>query len=46
MFIVWRSRARQFYNETNHSARLVEAVRIDGRPRQKFIAFLGIVHHV
>src|SRR5262245_5158126 len=41
MFVVWRSRRRQRWRQTRHSARLVESVRINGKPRQRFVAVLG-----
>jgi hypothetical protein len=41
MFVVWRSRERQLWDRTRHAARLVESVRVRGKPRQRFIAQLG-----
>jgi hypothetical protein len=41
MFVVWRSRERELVYLVRHSARLVESVRVNGQPRQRFVAFLG-----
>ena len=41
MYVVWQSRERKNWNITRHSARLVESVRVAGKPRQTFVAFLG-----
>ena len=41
MFVRWKS--RQLAADVAHSAILVESVRIDGKPRQRFIAHLGTI---
>ncbi len=41
MYVVWQSRGRKNWDLTRHSARLVECVRVAGKPRQTFVAFLG-----
>ena len=41
MFIVWRSRKRQYWDQFRHSARLVESVRINGKPRHRLVGCLG-----
>ena len=41
MFVRWKS--RQLAADVAYSAILVESVRIDGKPRQRFVSHLGTI---
>jgi len=46
MFVVWRrrtKRGRQCPGDARLEARLVEGVRIDGKPRQRLIVYIGSI---
>jgi hypothetical protein len=51
MFVRWKKRKRSYYDHTEHrrrddqhlSAVLVECVRIDGKPRQQIVAYIGSI---
>ena len=41
MFVRWRRREKKYNSDTHLAAILVESVHVDGRPRQRHIAYLS-----